>query len=400
MKIGIIKEGKIPRDTRAALSPEQCKNILNQYPSIQIIVQPCSYRCFKDEEYSNLGIELSEDLASCDILLGIKEVPIPQLISGKTYLFFSHTIKKQMHNQKLLKALLEKKVRMVDYETLCNPKGERVLAFGKWAGIVGAHNAIWTYSKRTKKFTLPRMYQSFDFETVKKTYSDIVLGNVKIVLTGTGRVSSGAAEVLNAMRITRVDAHAFLHETFDGPVYTQLNSAQMYARKSDDGFDRNEFHQNPALYKSIFAPYTQVSDIMINGIYWNKEAPVFFSAEDMQNPAFKIKTIGDITCDVMPFSSIPSTLYATTINEPVFGYNPFTKEEEAPYSPHVIDMMTIDNLPNELPRDASVDFGNQLLSHVLKELLQPGSEMIDKATICQDGQLNEPYEYLRDYAFG
>jgi saccharopine dehydrogenase (NAD+, L-lysine forming) len=397
MKIGIIKEGKIPRDTRVALPPSICAEIVKANPSITIVVEPCSYRSFSDQEYIDAGIEMSSNMAECDLLLGIKEVPIEQLIAGKKYLFFSHTIKKQSHNRKLMKALLEKKITMIDYETLCDEKGDRVIAFGRWAGIVGAHNTINTYLQRIKQPSLPKMYQSKDFDTVIESYAKLTLPPVKIILTGNGRVSGGALEVLEKMKIKQVSSIEFLNVEYDCPVFAQLSSSEMYERKDGTNFDTSHFHKNPSEYNSLFEPYTKIANIMINGIYWDKNAPVFFSKEDMKKSDFTIETIGDITCDIAPSSSIPATLYATTITEPVFGYNPDTEEEEKPFQPHVIDMMTIDNLPNELPRDASMSFGLALQQNVLPNLLKDKSEMIDKATICKDGELTEYYEYLRDY---
>jgi saccharopine dehydrogenase (NAD+, L-lysine forming) len=397
MKIGIIKEGKIPRDTRVALPPSICAEIIKANPSITIVVEPCSYRCFSDQEYIDAGIELCSNMAECDLLLGIKEVPIEQLIEDKKYLFFSHTIKKQNHNKKLMKALLSKKITMIDYETLCDEKGNRVIAFGRWAGIVGAHNTINTYLQRIKQTMLPKMYQTKDFDTVIQSYSKLFLPPVKIILTGDGRVSGGALEVLEKMKIKQVSSDEFLNQSFDYPVFAQLSSEEMYIRNDGSEFNTDHFHKNPSEYNTLFEPYTKVANIMINGIYWDKNAPAFFSKEDMKNPDFTIETIGDITCDIAPSSSIPSTLYATTITEPVFGYNPDTEEEEKPFQLHVIDMMTIDNLPNELPRDASMSFGLALQQNVLPNLLIENSLMIDKATICKDGELTEYYNYLRDY---
>lgn len=400
MKIGIIRETKIPQDTRVPLSPVQCAVLKLKYPQWDIVVQPSAYRCYADEEYKERGISLQEDLRDCDCLLGIKEVGFEELIAKKKYFFFSHTIKKQVHNRKLLQKLLEKHIEMIDYETICDERGARLIAFGKWAGIVGAHNTIWAYGKRTKKFELPRLYQSKDFNSVAEMYQNLSLPAFKIVLTGTGRVANGAASVLDKMGIKKVTASAFLHEEFDEPVYVQLSSKDMYAPKDGSDFSTDTFHAHPELFQSIFEPYTKVSDIMINGIFWNKQAPAFFTSEAMQAAAFKIRTIGDITCDIAPEASIPSTLYATTIKEPIFGYNPFTMEEEAPFQDEVIDVMSIDNLPNELPRDASVEFGEQLIQFVFPEISYEKSAILDRATICKEGKLTEYYSYLQDFVNG
>lgn len=398
MKIGIIREGKVPPDTRVPLTPKQCAYIMDKYP-VKIWVQPSVNRCFSDAEYEAEGVYLTDNMAACDVLLGVKEVPINNLIGKKKYFFFSHTIKKQSYNRDLLQAIIDNDIQMVDYETLKNTKNQRVIAFGRWAGIVGAHNGLWTYGQRTKAFDLPRMSAFKDFDEVKAFYTkSLKLPNLKIVLTGSGRVGQGSAEVLDAMNIRKVKPREFLTETFDEPVYTQLICKNYAARIEDDGFDKSEFYAIPANYKSIFAPYSKFADIMINGIYWDNDAPPFFTKEEMKTEDFNIQVIADITCDIAPIASIPSTLYATTIAEPVFGYNPKTEQAEAPYQKHTIDMMTIDNLPNELPRDASNHFGEQFINYVLEELLNTeNSQMMYKATMTENGDLTPPFEYLRDY---
>jgi alanine dehydrogenase len=397
MRIGIIREGKVPPDTRVPLSPKQCAYIMDKYP-IEIWIQPSDNRCFKNEEYENEGIVLTERMSDCDVLMGVKEVPIQNLIEDKTYFFFSHTIKKQVYNRELLQAIVDKNIRMVDYEVL-RKDGKRVIAFGRWAGIVGAHNALWTYGQRTKAFELPRMSAFESFNEVKDFYSQhLKLPLVKIVLTGTGRVGKGSAEVLDAMGFRRVKPREFLIETFDEPVYTQLICRNYAGRIDESLFNKSEFYKNPELFKSTFEPYTKVADIMINGIYWDNAAPQFFTKSEMKQTDFKIKVIADVTCDIAPVASIPSTLYATTIAEPVFGYNPETEQAEEPYQVHTIDMMTIDNLPNELPRDASESFGKQFINHVIEELLdRENSEVMRNARITKNGDLTAKFEYLRNY---
>lgn len=399
MRIGIIREGKIPPDTRVPLTPKQCAYIMDKY-SIEIWVQPSDNRCFTNEEYEAEGVVLTERMSECDILMGVKEVPIQNLIADKTYFFFSHTIKKQAYNRKLLQALVAKNIRMIDYEVL-KKDGKRVIAFGRWAGIVGAHNGLWTYAQRTRAFDLPRMTTFKDFKAAKDFYQHLELPPIKIVLTGTGRVGQGSAEVLDAMKIRKVKPREFLSEKFDEPVYTQLVCKNYAGRIDGNPFDKADFYANPQWFKSIFEPYTKVADIMINGIYWDNAAPQFFTKADMRQPDFNIKVIADVTCDIAPLSSIPATLYATTIAEPVFGYNPQTEQAEAPYQPHTIDMMTIDNLPNELPRDASNNFGTQFINDVIDELLdKEHSEMMRNARITKNGNLTPNFEYLRDYLEG
>lgn len=397
MQIGIIRETKTPPDSRVLLTPKQCKKICAEHPEISIFVQPSPSRCYTDQEYTAEGIVLKEDLSGCDVLVGVKEQVIDTLISGKHYFFFSHTAKEQVYNAKMLKAIVDKKIQLSDYEYLKNNKDRRVIAFGRWAGIVGAHNGILTYGKRTGAFELKPMNQCKDFEEATSFYGNIDLKNAKIVLTGTGRVANGSAEVLNKMNILKVSAKDFLKKEYKQAVYCQLETEEMFAKASDGSFD-DGFYSNPKTYVSTFEPYTRVADIMINGIYWDNEAPAFFSKEDMKKSEFSIKVIADITCDIAPEASIPATLKASTIADPIFGYDVNTGKETKAHQTGVVDMMTVDNLPNELPRDASEDFGNQFQAFVLKELLNDKYKMIYNASITtKEGKLNKPYLYLESY---
>lgn len=397
MRIGIIREGKVPPDSRVPLTPEQCAFLQDKY-DIEIVVAPSPNRCYPDEEYRAAGLRLSDDMESCDVLMGVKEVPIKYLISNKTYFFFSHTIKKQSYNRKLLQAMISKNIRMVDYEVLTDEKGKRVIAFGKFAGMVGAHNGLMTYGMRTKTFSLPRMNSCHDYAEAVSIYQKTEFPPIRIVLTGTGRVGTGAALVLRDMGIREVSPADYLSNQYEEAVFTQLSCKDYVAPKDDSVFNKKDFYSNPSNYKSIFVPYAKTSDIMINGIYWDNAAPAFFSATEMASENFNIKTIADVTCDIAPVSSIPSTIKASTIADPIFGYDPKTGEERTPFQEGIIDMMTIDNLPNELPRDASQAFGNQFITHVIQELLKDEmSEMILRASVAKNGDLGPHFEYLRDY---
>lgn len=400
MKIGIIREGKVPPDSRVPLTPEQCA-FLHKSGKVEIVVQPSPNRCFEDELYQKAGITLREDLTDCDILMGVKEVPIEQLIPNKTYFFFSHTIKKQPYNRNLLLAILEKNIRLLDYEVLTNEKGQRLIAFGKFAGMVGAHNGVMTYGNRTGEFNLKRMKDCLDYAEAKSIYKKLDLPPMKIVLTGKGRVANGAAQVLMDMDIERVSPEVFVENEFQHAVFTQLDCVDYAVHKNGNSFDLQDFFQNPQNYESIFTPYIYTSDLMINGIYWDNKAPAFFTKEEMKESDFRIKVIADVTCDIAPVASIPSTLRASTIASPVFGYDPIAEAEVTPYQANVIDMMTIDNLPNELPRDASQAFGEQFIEYIFQDLLeQKEGGIIERASVAENGDLGKHYEYLRDYVEG
>jgi len=399
LKIGIIREGKVPPDARVPLNPNHCVLAQKEF-HVKILVQPAPGRCFADEEYLEAGIELSENLSDCDILMGVKEVPTEMLIPEKTYFFFSHTIKEQAYNRKLLQTILAKKIRMIDYEVLTDEQGQRLIAFGKFAGMVGAHNALWTYAQRTGTFSLKRMKDCKDYAEAFEMYKQTPFPAIKIVLTGGGRVGVGAAAVLQDMGIREVDPIEFLMEDFKEPVFTILHSQDYAGRKDRHHFDVQRYRSHPEEYRSIFEPYFQTADIMINGIFWDNRAPAFFSKADMRRADFRIRVIADITCDLAPISSIPSTLKASSIADPVFGYDPFTETECIPYQQHCIDMMTIDNLPNELPRDASTAFGSMFIHRILPEFFNAESHVLERATIAEEGHLTARYAYLQGYVEG
>lgn len=403
MKIGIIREGKTPPDSRVLFTPAQCKALQQQY-DVEFLVQPSAGRCIPDSAYEAAGITLTEDLSSCPVLAGIKEVPKDQLIANKTYFFFSHTIKKQPYNRSLLQEIVKKNIKLLDYEALTNENRQRVIAFGRFAGIVGAHNGMMTYGKRTGKFELNQMHQYDDYAAAIAYYETLDLPEMKIVLTGSGRVANGAAEVLDYMGIKKISPEDFLTQKYNEAVYTQLECKDYVSRRGQDKheeFEAQHFYDNPTEYESIFEPYTKLADLMINGIYWDNNAPAFFTKEEMQSEQFNIKVIADVTCDIAPVASIPATLFATTIANPVFGYDPQTGEATTPYQAHVIDMMTIDNLPNELPKDASKSFGEQFTTSVIEELLGlKNTGVIERATVTEGGKLGKHFAYLQDYLDG
>lgn len=398
IKIGLIKEGKEPADNRVALTPAQCKWIHRNSPDVEILAQSSPVRCFSDREYESAGVKVKDDISECDILLGIKEVPIEQLLPGKTYLFFSHTKKKQPHNQELLRAILDKGITLIDYECLEHEDGQRIIGFGFFAGIVGAHNGMMAYGNRTGLYKLDRVYKQRSFRELIHTYFGMRLPNVKIAVTGSGRVAHGILEIMNLVGIHEVEPDDYLVRRFAYPVYTQLKGADLYERKDGGKYRRLEFHEHPELYQCQFLPYAEQTDILLNGVYWDKNVPRLFEKENVQADTFIIRTIADITDD--KGGSVPINTGDQTIEEPVYGIDRMTLEKTAPYLQNSIDIMAVGNLPNELPRDASRYFGEQLIKHVLEDLVVNGSSIIDKATMVKQGKLTEEYEYLKDYSEG
>lgn len=398
-KIGLIKERKVPADNRVTLTPLQCRHIVEKYPDVQIVVEASEVRCYGDGEYRDEGIEVVNNLQDCDILLGVKEVPIDQLVPGKTYFFFSHTKKKQPYNQNLMHALIEKKIRMIDYECLTFKDEQRILGFGLFAGIVGAHNGLLTYGKKSGRYQLPKATEVQDFPALINTYRKIRLPAIKIAVTGSGRVAAGVIEVMTHLDIESVEPEDYLTHQYDYPVYTHLKGSHLYARKDNDLYYRDDFHANPAMYKCLFTNYISQTDILMNGIYWDKDIARLFETADIQRNDWRISVIADITCDV--YGSVPINSGATTIADPVYGIHRKSFQKVEAYQPtgDIIDVMAVDNLPNELPRDASHYFGAHFEKYVLKELLSGGSDIISRATICENGRLTDEFSYLADYAY-
>jgi len=398
LKIGILRETKNPPDRRVPLTPPQIIALEELYPLTEFFVQPCDYRCYTDEEYDYLDIPLKEDLRDCDILMGVKEVDKRTFIAGKTYMFFAHVAKKQQHNLEMFREMAERNISLIDYEYLTTDKGERVVAFGRWAGIVGAYNGLRARGIKTNRFKLKPAHQCRDLDEMWAGLRliDLKPGS-KILVTGTGRVANGAIETLSVCNIVKVTPEDFLNREFDVPVMCQIGPEVYTVHKKKEPFSFSHFVKHPDEYESAFLPYTKVADILIAGHYWDPRSPVFFTKDDMKNPDFSISVIADISCDVN--GPIPSTLRATTISDPFYGYNPQTESEEPAFTkPTNITVMSIDNLPGELPRDASLDFGMQLMKNTLHDLLTGNeSPMIERATILKNGKLTPPFNYLDDY---
>lgn len=399
-KIGIICEGKLPPDRRVPLTPAQCRSALARYPQLDLVVQRSNVRAFGDAEYEDAGVRLVDDLADRELIIGVKEVPLDMLLPGKSYLFFTHTIKEQPHNQKLLRAVLDRKITLMDHELLTNEHGERVLAFGHWAGVVGAYNAFRAWQLVHDGTPLKPAHECHDLEELEQHLHALpLLKDLRIVMTGGGRVGKGAIGILERAGVLRVKPDEFLHGHFDKPTYTVLNSADLYERIDGKPFDRDAFHQDPTGHRSRFLAYARRAHIYVACHFWDPRGPKILTAEDLRDPKMSLQVIADISCDVG--GPIDSTLRASTIAEPFYGYDPVTGSETDAGRKGAVTVMAVDNLPAELPRDASDFFGNDLLGKVLPELLgDDAGGMIARATIAKAGELTERHKYLEAYARG
>jgi len=399
-KIGILRETKTPPDRRVALTPEQVVEVIKKFDNVDVVVQPSELRCYKDDEYSRLGVKLQDDLSDCDLLIGVKETKIPTIIPGKTYMEFAHVAKKQPHNQKLIQAFAANGNTVVDYEYLTDKNGVRLVAFGHWAGVVGSYNALRAIYIKHKLGELPPAHTLHDYNELKGILKKIKLPSLKFVITGGGRVAGGAMEVLGQAGIVEVTHDEFLTKEFDHPVYTRLDPWHYAKRNDSKPFDWDYWVSNPADHESTFLPYAQTADVFIACHYWDFRSPHFFTVDDMKQPDFRISIIADVSCDIP--GPIPSTIKASTIADPFFDFNPATGKEEPPFSCGMnVTVMSIDNLPGELPRDASEFFGRLLIDKVLPHLLCDDCEgVIERATILKDGKLTPRYAYLQDYLEG
>ena len=397
--MGLIREGKLPPDRRVALTPQQAATLQATYPQdLHIMVESSEIRCFNDNEYRELGLSLvvPSQLADCDILFGIKEVPVSDLIAHKTYFFFSHTTKKQPYNRELLQTILEKQIQLIDYELLKDEQGKRLIGFGVHAGNVGAHYALMMVGKRYGLFDLPPAWQCQWKSNMLERYAQYQFPHERFVVTGRGRVGQGAVEVLNAAGIFQVKPREFLEQDFDMPVYTVVDVQQLYCRPDGKPFENETFYQNPEAFQSAFAPFTRRASVLINGMYWDKRAPRLFEMADLQREDFTIRTIADVTCDIN--GSVPANIRETTSEAPFYGIDRSSLEETAPFYEETIDVMAISNLPNELAFDASQHFGKVLTSLVIPLcLFEPNSPVLRQATIAQDGQLMPDFTYLEDF---
>lgn len=395
VRLGVIRETKNPPDRRVPLNPEQCRRLLDRYANLDITVQPSPLRCFTDEEYRAQGITLGEDLSGCDVLMGVKEVKLDALLPDKTYFFFSHTAKEQPYNRGLLQEIIRKRVRMVDYEYL-TLDGVRVVAFGRWAGLVGAYNGLRGYGRKSGRYELKPAHDCFDLEELMGELEKIEPGQLRITVTGGGRVAGGALEVLDAAGFQQLSPADFLEKSFKHAVYTRLDPWH-YTRRTDGlAFEFSHFVEHPEAYESGFDPYGERTDLFIPCHFWDPRSPQMVSAEQLKSGQFPISLVADISCDIG--EPIASTVRASTIAEPFYGYDPVTGSETDPFEPGVVTVMAVDNLPGELPRDAASDFGEALLAQVIPEILgQRDTGMLARASITEGGQLTQPYSYLEGY---
>jgi alanine dehydrogenase len=396
MKIGIIKECKTPSDKRVVFTPSKCLVAKKLYPEVEFLIQSSDVRCYSDKEYSDLGFSVVDDVSSADVLIGVKEVPIDKLIANKKYFFFSHTIKKQPYNKNLLLSILHNNIELFDHETIVDKNNNRLIGFGYYAGVVGAYNAFRALGLKNDSFILPKASELKDRKELNAELLKISIPDMKIVLTGKGRVGSGAKEILDFLQIKEVSISDYLNKSFEEAVYIQIDVLNYNNRIDNQTLDRFDFYKNPSEYKSTFNKFSSTSDMFIAGHYYDKNAPNLITLEDVNLDDFKIKLIADISCDIN--GPIVCTIRSSTIKDPIYGYDPFSNKEVDYNQPGAITVMAVDNLPCELPRDASESFGEMFITDVLPSFFNDDKDgVLQRSKMTSKGELTDKFSYLSDF---
>ena len=426
-KIGIRHEDKYEFEKRTPIIPEHIGE-LSVRENIPFAVESSDKRIFTDNEYRNAGAEVTDNLADCDVIFGVKEMPEFFFQEGKTYLFFSHVIKGQPYNMPMLKKLIEKKATLIDYEKIENKNGRRLIFFGRYAGLAGMLNTLWSTGQRLSVlgFNTPfhNLKQTHHYNSLEEAKAAVREAGVQItskglpdelkpliiLVTGNGNVSQGAMEILELLPGDFITANELKRVEFDKNneiVKVNLLVSDYMIPKSERTFELKHYIQNPEAYYSTVEEYLYDIDIIVNGIYWDHRYPRIITKnwlrEREKSGSLKLKVIGDITCDV--HGSIECTELPTPVEDPVFIYNPKTDSFEMGFEGEGVAVMAVDILPSELPREASIHFSESLKPY-LKDLAQTDfSKNFDQlelpfeirnAIIVHKGELTEEYLYLEE----
>ena len=404
--ISIIKEARID-ENRTPFTPNQIQILIANFPNLHVLVQPSKNRCFNDEDYSKAGAKIEEDIIRSDIIFGVKEVEISKLIENKTYLFFSHTSKVRkdisqstkdkaiIYKKELLREVIKKKITLIDYENIreTSGKGYRYLGFGRFAGIVGCYNTLNLYLKLQKKQLLPRAFEINSYEKIKKLISKKNFNKIKILLTGSGNVAKGSMEILKHTNIKQISLNDYLNKKYDEAVFCNISLREHVERNDGKHSSYQDFMLNPHEYKSTATNYLYSTDMLITGHYWEPKFPKLFSLNQI-NKFKNLKIIGDITCDIN--GSIPTTIRSTSIAKPYYSFD-INSMKEIDLCNKGIAVMAVDNLPSELPNEASEEFGKSIISEVLPFLIGKDDGRINRATTTSQGKLCPTFRYLENF---
>ena len=427
-RLGIMKETKNRWERRVPLNPQTVKNLTDQ--GYQVTIQPSETRIYKNEAYLNAGAELNEDLSNCDLIMGVKEIPITGIIPGKPHLFFSHTIKGQDYNMPLLQHVLDNGSTLMDYEKIINSEGKRLVFFGKFAGNAGMVDALWAAGQRyLQEYGIEtpflKVKQSYQYESLQQCLEELQeIGKeierdglpaeicpFNICLLGYGNVSIGCQEILKAFPITEVEPDSLadleINHKSNSMYLAVIKEEHLVEKKDGSEFSLSDYFVNGIEYKSKMEQYLPYCTMYMSGIYWASGYPVFLKNSELgklQGKQQKLIMIGDITCDIE--GSIEATRKVTMPDNPVFIYNPETDGLTDGFKGAGFAVCAIDNLPCEFPQEASDFFNSRLAEFVPAMLDNDYSQPIANSTlptemqpavIARLGKLEDRYQYLEEF---
>jgi saccharopine dehydrogenase (NAD+, L-lysine forming) len=433
VKVGIRHEDKYAMERRTPLTPRHVKMLKDKH-NLEFVVQTSPKRVFKGEEYMKAGAEVSDNLSECPVIMGVKEIPSGFFEKNKTYIFFSHVIKGQPYNMPMLKKMMEMGCNLIDYEKVADEQGKRLIFFGKFAGLAGMINSLWSLGQRLKEqgYTnnpFLKVKQSYRYDSLaeaKKEISEVgreiaekglpkELLPLTIGFTGYGNVSIGAQEIAALLPIKEILPEKLLelknrNNLPDNIIYKIIFEEKHISKPKDrsHNFELQDYYNHPEKYENNFEQYIPHLSVLMNCMYWDTRYPRIFT-KDFARRLYekgepKIKVVGDITCD--PDGSIEFTHKGTEIDDPVFVYNPHTGEPNIGFKGKGILVMAVDILPSELPRDSSEAFGDALVNFI-KPIADANFESdfekiglpspIKKAMILHKGKLTPDYEYIQQY---
>jgi len=431
--IGIIRETKNEWERRAPLIPADVKSLLAGQP-VQFVVQPSDLRIFREEEYLAQGAAICDDLSGCEMIIGIKEIKIKDLLTQKIYLFFSHTIKGQSYNMPMLRKIMELEDTLIDYERMINEKGQRLIYFSYHAGLAGVIDTLWAYGKKMAlegiespfskikhslqypdlphtKTALQEVGEEIRIHGLPPAISPCVIG-----ITGYGNVSHGVQHLLDILPVTSIEPAEIAgvrksktrnRHTIFKTVFKEEHMVESIIKGQP--FDLQDYYKNPDKYRSRFESYLDHLNILVNASFWNNQYPrhvtrkyirELYARETMPT----LRVIGDISCDVQ--GGVECTLKNTTPGNPVFTYLPDRDEACDGFEGHGLVIMAVDNLPSEIPAEASAYFSS-ILKNLLPDLLQADYSLdfndlnlppsLKKAVVVYHGELTPDYQYLKKY---
>ncbi|MHA2227024.1 MAG: hypothetical protein ACXAC8_17545 [Candidatus Hodarchaeales archaeon] len=431
--IGIRLEDKNKWEKRVPIVPDDMKDlILNE--NLEFIVQPSPIRAFTDQEYQAIGANVTSDFSEANVIFAIKEIPLAELMAHKTYIFFSHTIKGQIHNMSMLKRILELKCTLIDYEKVVNEKGIRLIFFGNWAGLAGMIEILWGFSQRIKVLKnidtpllkLKHAWQYDNIEVVKKIITNIgkeitekglpdELVPLIVGFAGYGNVSRGAQSILDLLPVKEIDPlvlKTFFNKGDFSPhhIYKVVFKEEHMVEPLENKFELQDYYDHgKTKYHGVFEQYFPYLSILVNAIYWSDKYPRLirksFLLEKFQSKEdIRLAIIGDISCDIE--GGIEATLMTTKPDQPVFIYNPITETASVGVEGEGMAIMAIDNLPCELPIESSTNFSETLKPFIpliaKADYSKPFSELdlppvIKNAVITHQGELTSNYKYIKEF---